>query len=318
MPGTRKESSAAAEGQVRQKRIGSKKHMDSDFVYDVANSQTISPSFMSTENNSNQNIGSANSQDFANMLATLECRIAELELEKVQTSKSRKPEKMSMQDIRDTIGQQADVRQLNLPIFDELPTAGQQVPNFFSEETDGKLKSGYELKTQFKITKEVLWPHAHLGQMQHLCSTNPDELSLEIFMYGYFTILNRQLSETELMGRIEHGKQVAYHAVLHGWPSARRFHYKVLWAMEHENLTWKDKEQMILLSMSATQEVNMAPESRPKKADRSKSIICYFYNNDTSGCKFDKSAEGCKKLHACSLCAEKGFLNSHRAFECKK
>ena len=316
MPETRKESSAAAEGQVRQKRIGSKNHMDSDFVYDVAHSQSKSPSLM-PENNSNQNIGSANSQDLANMLATLECRIAELELEKVQTSKS-KPGKMTMQDIRETVGQQADVRQLNLPIFDELTTAGQQVPNSFNEELEGKLKSGYDLKTQFKITKEVLWPHTHLGQMQHLCSTKPDELSLESFMYGYFTILNRHLNETERIGRVEHGKQVAYHAVLHGWPSARRFHYKVLWAMEHENLTWKDKEQMTLLSMSATQEANLAPESRTKKNDRSKSIICYFYNNDTSGCKFDKSAEGCKKLHACSLCADKGFLNSHRAFECKK
>ena len=37
-----------------------------------------------------------------------------------------------------------------------------------------------------------------------------------------------------------------------------------------------------------------------------------------NGCRFEKTDEGCKKLHACSSCGVKGFLNKHSALECKK
>jgi hypothetical protein len=166
-----------------------------------------------------------------------------------------------------------------------------------------------------------------------MCVTKPEQISIEAFMYGFFMILGLELDEVELRGRIDHGKLLLHHAVLHGWPSARRYHYKVLWAMEHENLSWQNREQMWLLSMSAAQESNHANgtlsnstvnnthmAASNKKTDiHNKSIFCYLFNNDATGCKFEKTAEGCKKLHACSACAEKGFFNKHRsAFDCRK
>ena len=153
-----------------------------------------------------------------------------------------------------------------------------------------------------------------------MTQSQPDKITIESFMYGYFMILNRSLSPEEKQGRLEHGKQLMYHAVLHGWPSARRYHYKVLWAMEHDNLHWSNQEKLILLSMSAAQEPHSSDQKSisGKKEDKNKSIVCYFFNNDNHGCKYAKSPEGCKKLHACSSCADKGFLNNHPAFECRK
>ena len=48
-----------------------------------------------------------------------------------------------------------------------------------------------------------------------------------------------------------------------------------------------------------------------------RSIICNLYNFDAAGCRYEREG-GCKKLHACSYCAEKGFLNKHKALECRK
>ena len=190
------------------------------------------------------------------------------------------------------------------------------------------LKSGFEIKNQFKVQHEVKWPHGHIGPISHLRSVKPEYLDMDTFLYGYFMILNLDLPAAELKGRLQHGKQLLYHSILHGWESARLFHYKVLFAMELSNLEWSDEERMMLLSMSAAQEgqllnqnsnsqasvLNAVPVTPVKKKERS--ITCYSYNYDPNGCKYEQNDGGCKKLHACMICAERGYYNRHTALKC--
>ena len=214
--------------------------------------------------------------------------------------------------------------------------------NLTEEEVDGKqptLKSGYDMKNQAKILNEVRWPHGFLSKLQHVTNIKPDGLSIEAFVYGYMTILLQTKDEQEMKGRLQHARQLMWHSLMHGWSSARSFHYQVLRELEMDNFTWADQNKMAMMSLSAAHEnsnslgtnraVAVTNRVRPERpsyrseegpvnsSDR-RSVCCYLYNNDVDGCRFEKTAEGCKKLHACSICVAKGFLNRHPAKECRK
>ena len=298
--------------------------------------------------------------DVRNLISMLETRISQLEFEGTKTVKVKSPvakigpagapPAISMNDIRHTASPAAA-----LPSSLAQPTVGLTEISpltalfpYISEKgvqelhtQEGRpLKSGYELKTQFTVKKEIRWPHAHLGPIQHMCSIKPENLDILAFFYGYFMILGLDLiPQSELKGRIEHGKQILSHAMVHGWKSARRYHYTCLWAMEHENLHWEDKAQLLLLSLSAANEKNMGASNiaevvshgtsyhaaqqssignTPARDDRKKSILCYSYNLNADGCRYEQSPTGCKKLHACAKCAEKGLFVRHPARDCKQ
>lgn len=51
------------------------------------------------------------------------------------------------------------------------------------------IKSGYDIKKQAPVLNEVSWPHGFLGQVQNITNIDPDKLSIEAFLYGYFVIL---------------------------------------------------------------------------------------------------------------------------------
>jgi hypothetical protein len=204
------------------------------------------------------------------------------------------------------------------------------------------LKSGYDIKNQAPVVRSVGWPHGYLAQIQNIVSTKPDELTFEAFFFGYISILLQRLDPAEHHGRLQHAKQVLIHSMRHGWQSARAFHYQIVREIEVGNLSWSDQSMMQMIALSvastssrSTSQSGQAPTGQARqhlkfnKDDRNasdssnstdkRSIICYLYNNDESGCKFDKSENGCKKLHACSSCAAKGFFNKHHAaFDCKK
>ena len=254
----------------------------------------------------------------------LEQRIQEIESEQMVSSASKK--------VQELIGD----RKPTFTLKDIME--GEQF-NHTEEETDGKrstLKSGYDMKNQAKILNEVQWPHGFLSKLQHVTNTKPDSLSIEAFVYGYITILLQTKDEQEMKGRLQHAKQLMWHSLMHGWSSARAFHYQVLRELEMDNFTWEDQHEMAMMSLSAAHENSTSlgtirnnsrvRTERPsyKSEDNAvpttdrRSICCYLYNNDVDGCRFEKTAEGCKKLHACSICVGKGFLNKHPARECKK
>ena len=80
-------------------------------------------------------------------------------------------------------------------------------------------------------------------------------LSLAAFLYGYFEILNMEgITMYEQKLRIQHGILLMNHMIMHGWPSARIFHYNVLRAIEQGNLSWDDEAQIHMISMAAAQE----------------------------------------------------------------
>ena len=190
------------------------------------------------------------------------------------------------------------------------------------------LKSGYELKVQEEVRQIVLWPHGFLSKLQNITDIRPEHLQLDAFMYGYASILLQAKDTLEISGRLQHLQQVMWHSILHDWKSARDFHYQVMRELEMGNITWQDQHEMLMLSLSAAHEKQAAKPSRAvfsSKASKfnvedssDKSICCYLYNSEEKGCRFEKSAEGCKKLHACARCAAKGFYNRHSALECKK
>lgn len=191
-------------------------------------------------------------------------------------------------------------------------------------EKNEKLTSGYEIKNQANVINRILWPHGFLSKLQQVTCTDADRLDPEAFLFGYMEILLQMKGTAEFKGRLIHLKQVMWHSILHGWDSARNFHYQVLQELELGNINWQDQSDMALLSLSAVHEKSNKHTSdqkvdiSPQVGNEDSSIYCFFYNTDENGCRFVKSESGCKKLHACSSCGSRGFLNSHPAFECWK
>ena len=101
--------------------------------------------------------------------------------------------------------------------------------------------------------------------------------------------------------------------------------------LEMGNINWQNQHEMLMFSLSSAHEkqairsgkavVNASMKSfattktkvTPYADKNDRSTCCYLFNNDDKGCHFEKSADGCKKLHACSLCAARGFYNKHSA-----
>jgi len=196
--------------------------------------------------------------------------------------------------------------------------------------TPGIIKSGYDIKNQAEVIKTVQWPHGYLSQIQNITATHPDKLAMDAFFYGYFSILINTKDMRELHGRLQHAKQLMTQSILHGWESARSFHYSALREIEIGNICWDDQASMHMLALAASGNVRQNASSvRTVKREEAihvadpvitdwRSIFCYLFNNSPSGCKYEKMEGGCKKLHACSKCANSGFLNSHGALDCKK
>ena len=191
------------------------------------------------------------------------------------------------------------------------------------------LKSGYEVANQLEVVRKVMWPHGFCGKLRNYTNVKPEALSMEAFFYGFLEILLQCMDDDmELSGRISHGKQIMWHTIHHDWESAREFHYQVLRDIEVGNLEWHELHEMQVLSLSTAEcsskkaEVGVKAASTAhakKEGSKQSSIICYLYNNDSTGCKYERDQGQCKKLHACSTCAAKGFLNRHRAaFDCRK
>ena len=215
-----------------------------------------------------------------------------------------------------------------------------------------KLKSGYDVRDQVPVVNTVLWPHGFLNKLRNRTNTMPDALSVESFIYGYTAILIQAFNasdQKELHGRLQHLQQIMWHAILNNWSSARSFHYQVLREIESGNCNWLDQHEMMLLSLTTAHEksnttgqpasantaksfhrvkqanvfgqtpfeASARPAEEKQGQQSQRSICCNMFNYDLNGCRFDKEGE-CKKLHACIVCAAKGFFNTHRALDCSK
>ena len=186
------------------------------------------------------------------------------------------------------------------------------------------ITSGYSKKAQFNLKKEEFWPHAFLNS-----EYNPDTLNLELFLLGYSRILSILCDcgdmETVKL-RIAHLQEVMKVASVHGFPIARDFHYRCLREIEIGILTWADHVRMEVHSMQAVKDAlatgqngnqgNINSDTH-KSVDKFKHIFCQSFNfhND---CKFAADDKQCRKLHACVLCGEKGYLQYHKGAQCRK
>ena len=189
-------------------------------------------------------------------------------------------------------------------------------------------KSGYDIVNQAAVINRVMWPHGFLTKIQHLTQTKPEEISIEAFIFGYIEILLRCEDTAEKYGRLKHLRQIMEHCIKYNWSAARQFHYQVLREIEVGNLNWLDERGIFMTSLCNTtpasnDEDKMEGSTTSDEptatlgAQEKRSIICNLYNFDFTGCRYENDG-GCKKLHACAFCAEKGFLNKHRALECRK
>ena len=341
--------------------------IDTDFVYPSAARNTRSKSkdsAKSAEKSCSPKVSQAQDvrkmEHFEGMLKLLEDRINELETQKLHLSKSSNSPSKSMaeaqrMDKTDRM-RQPQPQGLEDEIFNDFMAAlpmdaaprtksgmHDKLKSGASSGTTGKgsLKSGFDVSSQVEIVKKVKWPHGFCNKIANFTNTTPENLSMEAFFYGFFEILLCALEdESELIGRLTHGKQVLWHTIHHNWRSAREFHYQVLREIEVGNLEWTDIQEMQILSLSAAEgsgkveksnvEANtkgllptresevISSSSTTGDVGKQATIFCYLYNNDESGCRFEKELGQCKKLHACSTCATKGFLNRHRAaFDCR-
>ena len=287
-------------------------------------------------------------KEVSSVIRQLEARIQELECdqllqaEKIRTAKSADSKSMCLNDILQQAGDVDDfLSGKHLLPTDNIASTMENDPTGSSANSNRKMKSGYDIKVQEDVCRVVLWPHGFLNKLQNLTDTSPDHLNMDAFMFGYASILLLAKDTLEINSRLEHLQQLMWHSILHGWKSARDFHYQVLREIEIGNISWQNQHEMLMFSLSAAHEKQAAawpgspgintslkpfsirakPEETSADYSREKydrSLCCRLFNIDDKGCHFEKTAEGCKKLHACSLCAAKGFFNRHSAVDCKK
>ena len=275
-------------------------------------------------------------------ISELEKRIHELECNEImmQKQKSEVPARLSSQkmlSMKDIANSEAYAPTC-IDREEEDDAIGKQSP------IKSKIKSGYEVHNQMDIIKKVLWPHGFLNKIQHVANVKPDHLSPESFIYGYSAILLQMqtFDPQELRGRIMHLQQIMWHAIMNDWPSARSFHYQVLREIESGNMGWSDQQDMMMMSLTSAHENINHGKAQPTGTNSygsnmwkdfntvrqnfteggndgtGRSIFCNMFNYSEDGCKFEKGIDGCKKLHACVLCAKKGFFNKHKAMDCNK
>ena len=266
----------------------------------------------------------------SSMLALLEARIKELEFSNSSKPKAKSELLTNKMDIsrNPMISNQLQLEE------DENQAQSVDLPTTSGSTSHGKTstKSGYDISCQAEVVNKVLWPHGFVSKLQQYTDIKPDNISMEAFFYGFFAILLQINDDKEKKGRLHHAKQVLWHSLHHGWTSARNFHYQVLRDIEIGSISWDDLQEMQVLALAAAegtfrtgyQKISLTPGTAEKQDDdaavvKQPTMCCFLYNNDENGCKFEREAGHCKKLHACSSCAKKGYFHQHRAaFDCKK
>ena len=272
--------------------------------------------------------------DIASMIVMLEDRIRLLENpEKRRESISKSASKASSPAFKQPKNTGSSASGGLFP-FDEdafnIHLAAEEEDHMFLQR-DGKnsksSKSGYDIKVHENIRNKVLWPHGFLSKLQFITNTEPDNLNMDAFIYGYTAILlSLSGKHEELEGRLRHLKQIMWHCINHNWKSAREFHYSVVREIEVGNMIWSDEYKMGMMSLAAVHQKQPYARNASKtfqvygsqeEDHYPRSMCCKPYNYSAEGCNFEKSGT-CKKLHACCLCEKKGFFNKHKATECKK
>ena len=324
-----------------QTRRNVKDNMDNDFVYEMpkkpsrSTKNPVSTNVTSSADSgkSSVNISSLppasdiRSPDILRSIRALEQRILELESEHTMKEIMMMSRNQGAQVSDDRASQGDTSAKASQDDSASIPSVGLAC----NTQSHGKIKSGYSIMDHTEVVRIVLWPHGFLSTLQNYTDVKPDSLNIEAFFHGYMSILLQVQDETERKGRLHHAKQLLWHSIHHGWSSARGFHYQVLRDIEVGNITWGDLQEMQALALASAegssssvrkrpfsskkQEVNVASSDSTNKQS---AIFCYLYNNDENGCRYEKEFGHCKKLHACSSCAMKGFLNKHRALECRK
>jgi hypothetical protein len=93
----------------------------------------------------------------------------------------------------------------------------------------GKLRSGRVAKATSRVTNPQLWPHSELNVSYAAKEICYDDLSMEEFVAGYVSILNRgNITETEKRLREEHLIQLMYLAISFEWKAVVAYHGAVL------------------------------------------------------------------------------------------
>ena len=89
--------------------------------------------------------------------------------------------------------------------------------------------------------------------------------------------------EEEVKGRIRHAKQILWHSLLHGWTSAREFHYQVLRELETGNVEWQDiyAMQMIVLAAAESGSSHWMRQCVDKKQEHDHSGVVDTANKHT-------------------------------------
>ena len=317
---------------------------DPNFEYSGHNSSTrkvsmeASASIPNLSGDTQKDIGA----DIAEMIMMLESRIGQLEVQQPKRRESVKstnsPATNMTKQLKPSINTSSvagggeglfpfdDDEQFRFPVHADFEIDQILQPK------DGKNfkcnKSGYDIKVHENIQKRVSWPHGYLSKIQFATNTEPDNLDVNAFVYGYAAILMSVSDKEEIEGRLVHLKQIMWHAINNSWKSAREFHYAVLREIEVGNISWNDEYKMGMLSLSAAHQKQM-PSRNATSAIKTnqnesaqtqvvRSICCKSYNYDDDGCYYEKSGGSCKKLHACSSCEKNCFYNKHKATECKK
>lgn len=240
-------------------------------------------------------------------------------------------------DLRDDLQTraQADSLYTDCPFFGDTEREPQpQSGTSNAEYSQAKNVSGYFAKTQQKIRKSALWPHAFLFDVE---SSHPDDLTYDQFLLGYVRIIRAsEIPTLEVEGRLQHLEELILFNIHHkNWEATRSFHYDWLRHIELGIAKWDSAQQRNLLALQAAQHyVSVGGTDKGFRRERSasnshkpnsggqnkKSVTCWSYNNevvDGAECKYSTAGRTCKKAHMCSTCADVGLKKEHRAkFDC--
>ncbi|XP_072263874.1 espin-like protein [Pyxicephalus adspersus] len=147
---------------------------------------------------------------------------------------------------QDTVEDKEEVRSRHDVHQEDSPKVGKLLEKLIKQRSAvrrliGNWKSSPPIKTNFaENTCTNQSPEHFLATSRNQNTANHDSLTLDLFMLGYFRLLEQDLPEEERRMRHLLCFEVFDQLGRHGWPTAREFHCAVLQEIATGKRTWSD------------------------------------------------------------------------------
>ena len=176
-------------------------------------------------------------------------------------------------------------------------------------------RSGTVSKGTDVIKNVIDWPHYHIRKGPNRTPPEFAQLSAEEFVLGYLRMLKAPDSKFDNARMLEILLEVMEDAVDFGWDRARSFYGMVGLGVEHNEMGWADKQELLKMRLTHSRTVLPAQSTKPDKPTSKAPIkACAAYQVGTC----DQLADHTPYRHVCEYCLRvRNFSFHHPESECR-